>query len=109
MHYNPAMADCCLRWWGLLLYCVWAVMVAAQFEYHELDEFDQVEDLYHSITPENCHIKPRVSLIMLGGYVQLIFKSLFSKYELAIVVLLSASLGIIYLIYSLLQQINYGS
>ncbi|KAF2348435.1 hypothetical protein FHG87_020808 [Trinorchestia longiramus] len=58
------MAECCIKWWGVLLWAVWALMVAAQFEYHDLDEFDQVETLYHSITPENCHIKPRSNLFL---------------------------------------------
>lgn len=57
---NLNMADCVVRWWGVLLWCAWALLVAAQFEYYELDEFDQVETLYHGISEENCHIKPKV-------------------------------------------------
>uniref|UniRef100_A0A6A7FUN2 G-protein coupled receptor 158 n=1 Tax=Hirondellea gigas TaxID=1518452 RepID=A0A6A7FUN2_9CRUS len=58
------MASCCIRWWGMLLWSLGALMVMAQFEYRNLDNFDQVETLVRRITPENCHIKPKSSLFL---------------------------------------------
>lgn len=42
-------------------------MVVAQFEYHQTDEFDQIEHMFRVVTPENCHIKPLVSVCCGGG------------------------------------------
>ena len=36
-------------------------MVVAQFEYHNLDAFDDILNKIQRVTENNCHIKPRVS------------------------------------------------
>lgn len=37
-------------------------VIVAQFEYHETDTFDQIDHLFRRVTPENCYIKPLVSV-----------------------------------------------
>lgn len=47
--------------------CVWYLaatvgVIVAQFEYHEIDAFDQIDRLFKQVTLDNCFIKPLVSL-----------------------------------------------
>ncbi|XP_042231217.1 uncharacterized protein LOC121872495 [Homarus americanus] len=37
-------------------------MIMAQFEYHDKDTFDQIENLFSLVTPRNCFIKPKEDL-----------------------------------------------
>ncbi|XP_050701571.1 uncharacterized protein LOC126987957 [Eriocheir sinensis] len=39
-------------------------VIVAQFEYHQTDDFDQIEHMFRVVTPENCHIKPLKDLYM---------------------------------------------